>query len=101
MRRRRTMQLIAAALLTSLAGCASDLLTKPVTTATAAQAADAKVQRQAAMSRICPTPTSNDKAVKIAGYLETAAPAPGLDTLATEWERLDDGSRVCRTGKAH
>jgi len=67
---------------------------KPVT------AADAKATRQAALAPICPTPTPDDKAGAIAGYLEAAPPAAGLDTLATEWERLDDGARVCRTGKA-
>lgn len=100
MLRRRTMLSIAAVLAMSLQGCASDLATKPVVRATAAQAADAKAQRRTAMAPICPTPTSDGKARQIAGYLESAPPAAGLDVLATEWERLDDGARICR-GKAN
>ena len=48
------------------------------------------------MAPICPTPTSDGNARQIAGYLESAPPAAGLDVLATEWERLDDGARICR-----
>jgi hypothetical protein len=45
---------------------------------------------------MCPTPTPRERLPAIAGYLERAAPDPGLDALATEWERLDEGALRCR-----
>lgn len=56
-------------------------------------------ERIAAIAPRCPTPTDDTKAGKIATYLEVATEDPGLDVLATEWERLDNGARICRTGK--
>lgn len=97
MLRPRSTPLIAAVLLTSLAGCASGSLvdaTRPVSRG------EAKEKRQAALAPACPTPTPDSKAAKIATYIERAKPDPNLDVFATEWERLDDGARACRTGKA-
>ncbi|MEW5422635.1 hypothetical protein [Amorphus sp. 3PC139-8] len=72
---------IAAALAMSLAGCASGSGT----------AAD-----RTALAGLCPAPTPPDRLRAIADYLERAQPDPGLDVLATEWERLDDGVRILR-----
>jgi hypothetical protein len=56
--------------------------------------------RRAKRAPACPTPTSNQKIESIAAYLKKAeATDSGLNTLATEWERLDEGARVCRTGR--
>jgi hypothetical protein len=46
----------------------------------------------------CPTPTSDGNAGRIATFLEAAPTSPGLDLLSTEWERLDQGARACRSG---
>lgn len=80
----RTMLAIAAALTLSLAGCAnaSNLVADP-----------------AALGRICPAPTPAAKLAPIAAYLEKAGPDDGLDVLATEWERLDEGARLVRRGR--
>lgn len=47
----------------------------------------------------CPTETTDHKALAIAGFLERSQADPGLDVLAVEWERLNDGARICRTGR--
>ena len=83
----------------SLQGCANGSLTAPALTGSSAEAEAAKGERQKKLAPICPTPTDDIKSGKIADYLEKATPDPGLDTLSTEWERLDDGSRTCRSGK--
>lgn len=67
---------------------------KPVNEATT------KEKRIASMASTCPTPTSGEKVERVAAYLERTKPDANLDVLATEWERLDDGARTCRTGKA-
>lgn len=90
----KLMQPIVVLLLMSLVGCVSAspkdklVLSGPKETIRAKRAP------------ACPTPTSDVKALAIAGYIEGAPPARGLDTLSTEWERLDDGARACRTGRA-
>lgn len=76
MRSVKTTTLIAAALMLSLSGCVTAL---PSPTA-----------------NICPWPTPRPKLEIIADYLNRAPADPGLDTLATEWERLDEGARICR-----
>lgn len=68
----------------SLAGCVSGSPSRPV------------LPDRAALAPACPTPTARARLEAIAGYLEAAPPAAGLDALATEWERLDDGARACR-----
>lgn len=94
MHKHKLMHTIAALLVMLLVGCVKDspndklVLTGPKETIRAKRAP------------ACPTPTPNAKAATIAGYIESAQPAPGLDTLSTEWERLDDGARACRTGRA-
>ncbi|WP_157928942.1 hypothetical protein [Pararhizobium haloflavum] len=76
----KSMRLIAAILPMSLVACAS--VSPPV--------AD-----KASIARVCPTQTPDSRLVAIAEYLEVAPADPGLDTLATEWERLDAGARGC------
>jgi len=49
-----------------------------------------------ALSGLCPAPTPPARLATILQYLETAPPSDGLDVLATEWERLDDGARKAR-----
>lgn len=89
MHRPRSMPLIAAALATSLAGCASGSRSPALT-----EQAGASIGQQ--IARACPTPTDVERMKRIATYLETAPPGPGLDAIATEWERLDAAARKCR-----
>lgn len=46
---------------------------------------------------ICPSPSrlSREQLLQIADALESFT-HPGLDRLATEWERLDQAARICR-----
>lgn len=67
--------------MTSLAGCVT---------------AYRPVAEPAELARVCPSPTTPAKLGTILTYLEHASPDPGLDALATEWERLDEGARVSR-----
>jgi hypothetical protein len=50
-----------------------------------------------AVSAACPFPTPRPKLEAIVSYLERAAPDPGLDTLAVEFERLNDGAIICNS----
>jgi hypothetical protein len=93
----------AVALLTLLGGCvtASPPGNNLVFQATPkAPAPQAEAERRAKRAPACPAQTDDAKAERILGYLEKALPDPGLDTLATEWERLNDGAGVCRSGVA-
>lgn len=92
MPRPRSTPLIVAALATLLAGCASGLRSPALT-----ERAGASIGRQIAI--VCPTPTDVERMKQIATYLETTLPGPGLDALATEWERLDAAARTCRAGR--
>lgn len=56
--------------------------------------AGAAISRQ--IGRSCPTPTPDPVRLRIAEALETLPSSAGIDVLATEWERLDEGSRRCR-----
>ena len=71
----KMISLIVAALLVSLSGCATVSASKAV----------------------CPFPTPENRLRSILSYLEKAPGDPDLDTLAEEWERLDAGSRICRS----
>lgn len=45
----------------------------------------------------CPMPTAGGKLRAIEAELDAAIKAGASpDTLATEWERLDDAARICR-----
>ena len=46
---------------------------------------------------VCPWPTPRAKLEVISDYLDRAPADKGLDTLATEWERLDNGATICRS----
>jgi hypothetical protein len=50
--------------------------------------------------RVCPTPTPQTLYDDIAGEIERGikAGAPP-DTLATEWERLNNGAQICGEGR--
>lgn len=56
-------------------------------------------QIKTAVSRACPRPSSPAKIAAITAELESLD-AGGMvgrvDTLATEWERLNDGARACK-----
>lgn len=84
----RSMPWIVVALMTSLAGCVSDSVDRPTVATDAIRAG---------LARACPTPTPTPRLEVIADYLEHADPSPGLDALATEWERLDEGARAARS----
>lgn len=74
-------------LMTSLLGCAKD--SKPAVALT-----------NKSVAARCPTETSTANQQKILDYLDRAPKDSGLDTLSTEWFRLNDGSSICRTGVA-
>lgn len=77
----RSRLVTAAVLVTLLAGCVT---------------AYRPVAEPAELARACPAPTAPAKMAAILTYLEKASPDPGLNALATEWERLDEGARVSR-----
>lgn len=56
----------------------------------------ATVADRSSLAQVCPMPTPEGRLVQILDYLESAPASPGLDVLATEWERLDDGAQTCR-----
>lgn len=81
MRNAKMISLTVAALLVSLSGCAT-----------------VSASKTAPQSRtVCPLPTPEARLRSILSYLERAPGDPDLDTLAEEWERLDAGSRICRS----
>lgn len=88
MSRPKSTLLIAAGLMTCLSACVSGPL---------AISEGDKPAARATLAPICPTPTPDERLTKIAGEL-TAAIKAGVspDTLAGEWERLDEASRECR-----
>jgi len=53
-------------------------------------------QTELAMGLVCPAPTPTARQKAILDYLVKAAPSTGLDVLATEWKRLDEGVRKAR-----
>lgn len=91
MNRLVSMPLIAATLLTFLAGCDPDSKRLAIREGT---------QARGAIAPACSTPTNRDKQVTIAGEIDGAIKAgASIDTLATEWERLDEAARTCRGEK--
>ena len=58
---------------------------------------------RASLADICPTPSNLTpaQAGQVADALEAVPPehVPGIEILATEWDRLDQGARICQ-GKA-
>lgn len=77
---------IAVMLLPSLAACVSE----------SAPVAPKPVAPKASFGVVCPMPTPATKLELILEYLETSPPSAGLNALATEWERLDEGVRRAR-----
>jgi hypothetical protein len=80
MLRNGTTTLIAALLLTWLAGCVTG---RETTTLHDARA-------------ICPTPLTASQALRIADALDALPPGDDLDAIANHLERLDDAARICR-----
>lgn len=54
------------------------------------------VPDSASLGQVCPLPTPRPRLEAILEYLEGAEPSAGLNVLATEWERLDEGVRKAR-----
>lgn len=77
----RSMLAIAAVLPMLLAGC---------------ETVSGPVADRAALARVCPSPTPPSRIRAILDYLERAPSDAGLDALAMEWERLDEGARVAK-----
>lgn len=93
MRKAATIWLLAAALLASLPGCASRSAA-PGVHSTALTVGAAPLRSFAAA---CPTPTPDARKIIIADELEAAIPTGRPpNVLAEEWERLDEGARICR-----
>lgn len=84
MRNTRMIWSIAAMSLLLLAGCVGGSTTS------------VSVADRDSLARVCPTPTPASGLGAILDYLETAPHSPGLDVLASEWERLNDGALICR-----
>lgn len=83
---------IAAALLACLPACADTATERPALTGEAPQI------RQG-VARACPRSTAEKQKAAILAELEgldAAGMIARVDTLATEWERLDAGARACR-----
>ncbi len=77
---------IAGALATSLAGCAS------------APNALGPVAPTVILADLCPFPSdlTPEQMETIANALDAASDDPGIGLLAVEWERLDAEARACR-----
>jgi hypothetical protein len=87
----KTLLLLAIAI--ALPGCAERVA--PGIYSTAAQ-----VSARADLARVCPTPTHQTLYDDIAGEIERSTNAGAApDTLATEWERLNNGAQICGEGR--
>lgn len=89
----RSTALIVAALLVCLPGCA-----KPVTVRQPVLVGSSLII-QSSLARVCPKPTTNTNQAKILVELEaldSSGELAKVDTLATEWDRLNEGARACR-----
>lgn len=61
---------------------------------------DPPVRQPPSFAAACPVPTDKGGRDKIAAELmATIEKAVPPDTLATEWERLNDGAKACRRGR--
>jgi hypothetical protein len=97
MLRLKSMMLLALLAL-SASGCSAQLperlaLTTPETTPAARKAA-----LVAKFAPRCPTPTRWTRAqqIVVGSYMVDEAEKPGMQLLAPEWERLNDGAKACR-----
>jgi hypothetical protein len=60
----------------------------------------AKAEPKTAFAPACPTPTDAARLRAIEAEIERAIKvAVSPDTLATEWERLDEAARICRKAR--
>lgn len=93
MRSARSTAVIAAVLAMFLAGCGPEQVKTAVLTGN-------REAIRAQIARACPSPTTPERLNRIVDELR-AANAAGVppNTLATEWERLDEGARACRRTK--
>jgi hypothetical protein len=83
---------IAPALAACSIGCADTATVRLALTGEAAEI-------RAGLARACPRPTPEKQKAAILAELESLDASGMLtrvDTLATEWERLDAGARACR-----
>jgi hypothetical protein len=108
MRRPRITLSIAAALAMSLTGCGGgpgrigvaphpEFWSAP---APAKPKTEPKTEPKTAFAPACPTPTDAERLRAIEAEIEEAIKAGASpDTLATEWERLDEAARICRKGR--
>lgn len=102
MRRLGTM-LCLVTLALSASGCGTARETREtraaLTAAAPAEAPSAAIRRKLAPA--CPTPTRWTRAERIvvATFIGLHAETPAMQLLAPEWERLNDGAKICRGGQ--
>lgn len=80
-------------------GCSATLTPRAALTTQAAKpAAERKAALAAKLAPICPTPTAWSRAqqIVVGSYIVAEAGKPGMQLLAPEWERLNDGAKACR-----
>ena len=60
--------------------------------------AERKAALVAKLAPRCPTPTRWTRAqqIVVGSYMVAEAEKPGMQLLAPEWERLNDGAKACR-----
>lgn len=60
---------------------------------------------RASLANICPTPSNltPEQAGQVADAMEAVPPehVAGIEILATEWDRLDAGARICKGAAAN
>jgi hypothetical protein len=101
MRRLKTTLLIAAALAVSLSACETAPSKTGITPEPDFWTPPKREPPKAAFAPACPTPTAAVKLRAIEAEIERAIKAGAApDTLATEWERLDQAAMICRKGRA-
>lgn len=82
----------------SLAGCETARDARAALTAAAPAPTARKAEIAAKLAPACPTPTRWTRAERlvVATFIGLHAETPAMQLLAPEWERLDDGAKLCR-----
>lgn len=102
--RRKALLTICCALSLAAAGCggpdanlaAGVAAVVAVPDSAPAAARPAAIQKK--LAPICPTPTqwTLEQRRLVGSYMLTQQAAPGMQLLAPEWQRLNDGATICR-----